>query len=59
MMTFRQWLAKPIKLRRKKYDPRQPHQGSSAIGIKDEQGEVIGTNKEIHIGGNEYISEPK
>lgn len=59
MLTFRQWLAKPIKSIRKKNDPRQPSQGSTAIGVKDEQREVIGNNKEIHIGGNQYIPEPK
>ena len=59
MLTFRQWLAKPIKLRKKENDPRQPNQGSSTIGTQDVKGKNIGSDKSIEIGRSEYIPEPK
>ena len=59
MLTFRQWLAKPIKQKRNKNDPRQPNQGSTPIGTQNVKGENIGSDKSIEIGRSEYIAEPK
>jgi hypothetical protein len=55
LMSFKDWVKRPIKPRKSKNDSRQSNQRSSTIGITDNQAETNGPNKEIYIGGFQNI----
>jgi hypothetical protein len=56
LMSFKDWLTRPIKPRKSKHDSRQSYQRGSTVGVTNNQAETIGSNKEIHIGGFQNIS---
>ena len=59
MITFREWLAKPIKSKRKKKDvDRINHQGSSQIGHEHQQGKTAGYDQKIEPADVYYLPEP-
>ena len=59
MITFREWLAKPIKSKRKKRDvDRIDNQGSSQIGHEHQQGKTDRNGQEIHSTIVHYFPEP-
>jgi hypothetical protein len=59
MITFREWLAKPIKSKRKKKDvDRIDNQGSSQIGHEHQQGKTAGYDQKIEPADVYYLPEP-
>jgi hypothetical protein len=59
MITFREWLAKPIKSKRKKKDvDRIDNQGSSQIGHEHQQREVNRNGQEVQSTIVHYFPEP-
>ena len=59
MITFKEWLAKPIKLKRKKKDvDRINHEGNSQIGDDHQQRKTHRNDQEVQSTIVHYFPEP-
>lgn len=59
MITFKEWLAKPIKLKRKKKDvDRINHEGNSQVGDEYQQGKAHRNDQEERSTIVHYFPEP-